>query len=51
MKNTFYLRKPSEKKETLILFSAYFKKEGKRFVYSTGEIIPSGILKTECQII
>jgi integrase len=39
MKNTFFLRKPNEDKETLILLSAYFKKEGKKFVYSTGETI------------
>ena len=37
--STFYLRKPNENKETLILFSAYFKNESKKFVYSTGETI------------
>ncbi len=37
MKGTFNLRKPKELKETLILFSAYFKNEGKKLVYSTGE--------------
>lgn len=39
MKNTFFLRKPNDDKETLILFSAYFKNEGRKFVYSTGENI------------
>jgi integrase len=39
MKNTFFLRKPNENKETLILFSAYFKNESRKFVYSTGENI------------
>lgn len=39
MKGTFNLRKPKDLKETLILFSAYFKNEGKKFVYSTGEKI------------
>ncbi|MCH7525506.1 MAG: integrase, partial [Bacteroidetes bacterium] len=39
MKSTFNLRKPKIDGETLILFSAYFKDEGKKFVYSTGETI------------
>lgn len=39
MKQTFYLRKPKGKKETLILFSCYFKSEQKQFVYSTRETI------------
>ena len=39
MKQTFYLRKPNEKRETLILFSSSFKKEQKQFVYSTRESI------------
>jgi len=36
---TFYLKEPKRKTETLILFSCHFKKEGKKFVYSTGEKI------------
>lgn len=39
MKHTFYLRKPKGEKETLILFSCYFKNEQKQFVYSTRESI------------
>ena len=39
MKSTFYLKYPNGDKETLILFSAYFKNEGRKFVYSTGEVI------------
>lgn len=39
MKQTFYLRKPKGEKETLILFSCYFKNEQKQFVYSTREAI------------
>ncbi len=39
MRNTFNLRNPNKDKESLILFSAYFKNEGRKFVYSTGEII------------
>ena len=39
MKQTFYLRKPKEKSETLILFSCYFKNEQKQFVYSTRQSI------------
>ncbi|WP_053977224.1 tyrosine-type recombinase/integrase [Mangrovimonas xylaniphaga] len=42
MKGTFNLRKPKDTKPTLIVFSAYFKTERKKFVYSTGEsILPS----------
>lgn len=41
MKYTFNLKYPKSDKETLILFSCYFKNEAKKFVYSTGEnIIP-----------
>jgi site-specific recombinase XerD len=39
MKTTFNLKEPKKDKETLILFSAYFKNEGRKFVYSTGEYI------------
>lgn len=39
MKFTFYLKEPNSEKETLILFSCYFKNENKKFVYSTGENI------------
>lgn len=39
MKSTFFLRKPKDDKETLILFSSYFKNENRKFVYSTGETI------------
>lgn len=40
MKNTFYLKQPNgNNNTTLILFSCYFKEEGKKFVYSTGEKI------------
>lgn len=40
MRSTFNLKEPKkEKGKTLILFSAYFKNEGKKFVYSTGEYI------------
>lgn len=42
MTTTFFLRKPKGDKKTLILFSCYFKsegKKGKKFVYSTGETI------------
>ena len=39
MKSTFYLKQPNSDKETLILFSAYFKFEERKFVYSTGEKI------------
>jgi hypothetical protein len=41
MKYTFNLKEPKSDKETLILFSCYFKNENKKFVFSTGEkIIP-----------
>lgn len=36
---TFYLKEPKSDKESIILFSCHFKKEGKKFVYSTGERI------------
>ncbi|WP_430412858.1 tyrosine-type recombinase/integrase [Kordia sp.] len=39
MKSTFFLRKPNDNKETSILFSAYIKNEGRKFVYSTGETV------------
>ncbi len=39
MRSTFNLKEPNKDKESLILFSAYFKDEGRKFVYSTGEII------------
>lgn len=39
MKSTFFLKYPKGDKETLILFSAYFKNENRKFVYSTGENI------------
>lgn len=39
MRSTFNLKEPKKDKESLILFSAYFKKEGRKFVYSTGEVI------------
>lgn len=39
MKHTFFLRKPKGEKETLILFSCYFKEEEKQFVYSTRKSI------------
>jgi len=39
MKQTFFLRKPKDTKETLILFSCYFKNEQKQFVYSTRQSI------------
>ncbi len=39
MTSTFYLKEPKSKKESLIYFSCYFKEEGKKFVYSTGETI------------
>ena len=41
MNYTFNIKEPKSEKETLILFSCYFKEEKKKFVYSTGEkIIP-----------
>ncbi|MDD7886123.1 tyrosine-type recombinase/integrase [Flavivirga sp. 57AJ16] len=39
MRSTFNLKEPNKSGETLILFSAYFKNEGRKFVYSTGETI------------
>lgn len=39
MRYTFNLKNPKENKDTLIYFSSYFKSEGKKFVYSTGETI------------
>lgn len=42
MTSTFYLKEPTSNKESLIYFSCYFKEEGKKFVYSTGErILPA----------
>ncbi len=37
MTNTFYLKQPNSKKDSLIYFSCYFKYQEKKFVYSTGE--------------
>ena len=39
MKYTFKLKEPNSVKETLILFSCFFKDENKKFIYSTGEKI------------
>ncbi len=39
MKSTFNLKEPSKDSETSIRLVAYFKEEGKKFIYSTGEII------------
>ena len=39
MKSSFHLKNPKADKETLIYFSAYFKNEGKKLIYSTGETI------------
>ena len=39
MKYTFKLKEPKSDKETLILFSCFFKDENKKFIYSTGEKI------------
>ncbi|SHG26297.1 tyrosine-type recombinase/integrase [Flagellimonas flava] len=39
MKFTFNLKKPNKKGHSLILFSVYFKTEGRKFVYSTGEFL------------
>ncbi len=39
MKYTFKLKEPNADKDTLILFSCFFKKENKKFIYSTGENI------------
>lgn len=37
--HSFFLKHPKSDKETLILFTCYFKYEEKKFVYSTGEKI------------
>jgi integrase len=39
MKYTFKLKEPNSDKETLILFSCFFKDENKKFIFSTGEKI------------
>lgn len=39
MKYTFKLKEPKSDKETLILFSCFFKDDNKKFIYSTGEKI------------
>ncbi|WP_276391891.1 tyrosine-type recombinase/integrase [Eudoraea chungangensis] len=39
MRSTFNIKEPNKNKESLILFAAYFKGEGRKFVYSTGEVI------------
>ncbi len=39
MKHTFYLKDPKAKGKTLIFFRCRFRKEEKRFFYSTGEVI------------
>lgn len=39
MRSTFNIKEPNKDRESLILFSAYFKDEGRKFVYSTGEVI------------
>jgi integrase len=39
MKSSFHLKNPKGEKESLIYFSAYFKNEGKKLIYSTGETI------------
>jgi len=39
MKYTFTLKQPDAVNESLIFFTCYFKKEEKRFIYSTGENI------------
>lgn len=39
MRSTFNLKEPNKDKSSLILFSAYFRNEGRKFVYSTGESI------------
>lgn len=36
---TFNLKEPKKDGETLILLSSYFKEEGRKFVYSTGETV------------
>ncbi len=39
MRYTFNLKKPNKDGKSLVLFSAYFRDEGRKFVYSTGELI------------
>jgi len=39
MNYTFKLKEPNSSKDTLILFTCFFKDENKRFVFSTGEKI------------
>jgi integrase len=39
MKYTFKLKEPNSAKDTLILFSCFFKDENKKFIFSTGEKI------------
>ena len=39
MTSAFFLKHPNGDKKSLILFTCYFKDEGKKFVYSTGEKI------------
>ena len=39
MKYTFKLKEPNSDKDTLILFSCFFKDENKKFIFSTGEKI------------
>lgn len=39
MKYSFYLRSPKSEKDTLIMFSCYFNREKKKFVYSTQKSI------------
>lgn len=39
MRSTFNIKEPNKNKDSLILFSAYFKNEARKFVYSTGETI------------
>lgn len=41
MRSTFNLKEPNKNGDTLILFSSYFKNEGRKFVYSTGETVNS----------
>tara|TARA_R110001599_G_scaffold319030_1_gene528762 strand:- start:1877 stop:3151 length:1275 start_codon:yes stop_codon:yes gene_type:complete len=41
MRSTLNLKEPNKDGETLILFSSYFKDEGRKFVYSTGETVNS----------
>lgn len=39
IKTTFFLKEPKSNKATLILMTCYFRKEEKKFIYSTGEKI------------